>query len=109
MLLSDRSTASAEEVSEVDRVHGGASFLVQGRSFSDPKVNGPIEISVVFVDGRVQHDVTVAVEKLQTEKILSFIWGGTKAPLTKEIVVLTASNNTFTPLSPPPPPPPLSP
>ena len=46
-------------------MHGGAGFLVEGRRFSDPKVDGPIEIAVFLMDRRVQDDVTIAVEELR--------------------------------------------
>ena len=52
-------------------MHGGAGFFVEGRRFSDPKVNGPIEIAVLLVDSRVENDVTIAVEELRKENMIA--------------------------------------
>ena len=52
-------------------MHGCAGFLVEGCRFSNPKVNGPIEIAVLLVDSRVENDVTIAVEELRKEIMIA--------------------------------------
>ena len=46
-------------------MHCGACFFIERRRFSDPEIDGPIEIAMLLVEGCVENDVTISVEKLR--------------------------------------------
>ena len=72
MLLALRATGRAEQVAQVDGVHGRARLLVHGRLRADPEVDLPVEAARV-VDECLEHDVAVALVEFAVERLVYLV------------------------------------